>query len=418
MRPTLRSQRDRISDMLLFGLMGLLPLVAVFGYRGVAPWLLLVSFPAFVRGDFWQSAYGQLFDRPEPAEPFFASFLAIILFCVWIFLSGFWSPHQEPSLAFNVLGPVLVGAIVIWLSLQQSPLWARRVAAAYVAAVVVGVFLLLFEGVTGGALRRALPPAEGSLTRDMIALGRGVTVFMPALFPAAIIVYLIWGRRLYALGFVALGLVAAVSHDITANTGALVVGLSAGLLAVKMSGRAINIIAYTIVALLISMPVLAMLLPVEAIFAGAGDVLPPSWLHRIAVWQSVGAHITQGLPFGFGADFAREWKETAPLINVPNATIALSLMPTHPHNVFLQIWLELGVPGVTAFAVFVLFGARALTRAAMSPLVVAGLAGAVGAITFSMLVEASIWQVWRLAAMALAGMGVALSYSINRKQVR
>jgi len=417
MRLTLRQQRDRFSRYFLYGLFVLLPLTAVFGHKGVAPWLLLASLPAFVRGDFWQSAFGQLFDSPDIKNPFFAAFVAIIVFCIWIFLSGFWSPKAQPSLMLYVLAPVLVGGSVVWFTLNLPRVWTYRLAIVFSLSITAGVTVLLFEGVTGGFLRGVLPPNDPSPdgSRDIIALGRGVTALAPALFPAGAIVAMLRSRWL-GVAVVAIGFLAALSNDVAANVSAVTIGFAAAILALTAPRRALIVGGWILLALLFAAPALA-LLPVEQIFERFGSVTPASWLHRVAIWQSVAAGIPDGLPFGYGADYARIWRETAPLIDVPGSSIQLSLMPTHPHNVFLQIWLELGLPGVLTMAAAIYFSMRALLRAALPTVVITGIIGAVAAIAVSLMVEGSIWQVWRLAAMALAAMGVALSYSLYRLRI-
>ena len=411
---TLRQQRDRISLYWLFFLFALLPLTAVFGHRGVAPWLLLASLPAFARGDFWQSAFGQLFDAPDLRRPFFAGFVAILIFCVWIFLSGFWSPRGEPSLMLYVLAPALVGGSVVWFAMNLTGVWAYLISYAFVMAVAGGAGVLAVEGLTGGFLRGLLPPHEPGPPgmRDAIALGRGVTALAPALFSAAALAAMLKGKRAGA-GVLAIGFLAALTNDIAANATALIAGAAAGGLALLAPRAALACCGCVILALLFGAPLMAFL-PVEAIFERFGGVAPSSWLHRVAVWQSVSAHIPQAMPFGAGADYARIWKETAPMIAVPGAAAPLSLMPTHPHNIFLQIWLELGAVGVMSIAAFVFFGMRALTRARPRNGVAVAACGALGAIAVSMFVEGSLWQVWRMAAMALAAMGAALVYSLYR----
>ncbi len=411
---TLRQQRDRASLYWLFGLFVLLPLTAVFGHRGIAPWLLLASLPAFARGDFWQSAFGQLFDKPDIKKPFFAGLVAIIIFCGWVFVSGFWSPKAQPSLILNVLAPVLVGGSVVWFSLNLPRVWAYRLSAAFSLSIAAGVTVLLFEGVTDGFLRSVLPPKD--LTpggwRDVTALGRGVTSLAPALFPAAAIAAMLRGKWI-GVGIIAVGLLAASSNLVTANAGAIMVGVVAAALALMAPNRAVTIAGWTILIVLFLTPLLAFL-PVEYIFQKFGGVAPASWLHRVAIWQAAGAQIPDGLPFGYGADYARIWKETAATVAVPGAPFELSIMPTHPHNVILQVWLELGLPGVIAIAAFIFFGLRILRQVSLPPVITAGLIGALAAIMVSMLIEGSIWQVWRHAAIALAAMGVALSYSLYR----
>ncbi|NOX95880.1 MAG: O-antigen ligase family protein [Alphaproteobacteria bacterium] len=422
-RRTLKDQRDRASRYLLYGLFILLPLTAVFGHRGIAPWLLLASLPAFARGDFWQSAFGILFDKPNLRDPFFAGFLAIAGFCLWIFISGFWSPKHHYTLFLNVAAPILVGGSVIWYALNLPRLWTYRLATAFALAITGGMFVLALEGVTDGFLRDILPPNDPSAdgSRDIIALGRGVTALVPALFPAALIVSMIWSRAA-ALGLLALGVVAAFSNDVAANAVAIGAGFTAAIIAFKAPLTSLRVAAIGVIALLVFTPIAAALIPVEAVFDAVNAQMPDymqsqfsSWFHRLAVWKSVASHIIEGLPFGYGADYARVWKETADFVQVPGAAIPLSLMPTHPHNVFLQIWLELGLPGVAAFGLFIHFGGTVLRRANLPVPNVAAIIGALAAITVSVLVEGSLWQVWRLAAMALAGMGIALSYSLHRQ---
>lgn len=411
---TLRQQRDRASLYWLFFLFALLPLTAVFGHRGVAPWLLLASLPAFARGDFWQSAFGQLFDAPDIRRPFFAGFIAILIFCGWIFLSGFWSPKGDPWMMLYVLAPVLVGGSVVWFALNLSGVWAYRLSAAFALSIAAGAAVLLFEGVTGGFLRSVLPPDDPGPggARDIIALGRGVTALAPALFPAAAIAAMLLRRR-YGVAVVAVGFLAAFSNDVTANATAVSAGALAAGFALAAPRAMLAACGWLFLALLFAAP-LAAFLPVEALFERLNGAAPSSWLHRIAVWQATAASLPEGMPFGFGADYARILKETAPMIMVPGEAAPLSLMPTHPHNVFLQIWLELGLVGVLAVAAFVFFGMRILARASLPNGAAVGAAGAAAAIAVSMTVEGSLWQVWRLAAMALAAMGVALTYSLYR----
>ncbi|MEO1241670.1 MAG: O-antigen ligase family protein [Pseudomonadota bacterium] len=423
MHLTLRDQRDRASRFWLYGLFVLLPFTVVFGHKGVAPWLLLASLPAFVRGDFWQSAFGALFDKPDIRDPFFAGFLSILFFCIWIFVSGFWSPEHHYTLFLWVLAPVLLGGSVVWFSLNLPQVWTYRLAIAFSLAIAGGMTVLALEGVTDGLLRSILPPNDPSAdrSRDIIALGRGVTALAPSLFPAAMIISMIWNRRA-GLCVLALGVVAAFSNDVAANAVAIAAGLAGAVITFKAPSTSFLAAVAGLIFLLIFTPLAAALLPVDAIFATLEAHVPEgsqsqfsSWFHRLAIWDSVAGRVDDGLPLGFGADYARVWTQTAPMVAVPGAEAPLSVMPVHPHNVFLQIWLELGLPGVISLGLFFYFGAAALRRAVLPTPIAAVSVGALAAIVVSLMVEGSLWQVWRLAAMALAGMGTALSYSLHQQ---
>ena len=416
-----RETRDKLSRRWFYALFCLLPLTAVFGHRGVAPWLLLASFPAFARGDFWQAAFGKLFDNPSLSDPRFAGFAALLFLCFWIFLSSFWSPKHQYDLFLFVLETALVGASIVWFSLNLTREWAWRLGRAFCLAIAGGMIILSFEGVTDGFLRSALPPREPSLDRDMIALGRGVTALVPALFPAAAIAARLWSRTA-ALFIFALGIAAAVSNDVLANVAALAAGSVAVLIALAAPRAALRAVGWVAIALLLAAPFLAAAIPVEAIYDRAQTAPPEtlsaaaSSLHRLAIWRATGMEALSCLPFGCGADYARIWNDTAPMVMVPGIAAPVSVIPIHPHNVFLQIWLELGLPGVAATALFLYFCLTSLTRAALSKTVSAAAAGAfVAAMAASVMIEGSLWQVWRFAAMALAASGVALAHSLEKR---
>ena len=413
--------RDKASRRWFYALFFLLPLTVVFGHRGLAPWLLLASLPAFARGAFWQGAFGKLFDHPSLTDPKFASFAALLFLCLWIFLSGFWSPKGDPGMFLYVLGPALVGASIIWFSLTLTREWAWRLGRAFLWALVAGMIILSFEGVTDGLLRRFLPPNEPSTSRDIIALGRGVTALAPALFPAAAIAVRQWSRTAAAV-VLALGIVAAATNDVLANVLAIGAGVAAALLALNAQRFTLKLVGGGAIALLLLAPLVASQIPVDVIYASAEKSLSPemlsqlsSSLHRLAIWKAVSIEAFSCQPFGCGADYARMWKETAPMVDVPGAPVALSVSPIHPHNVFMQLWLELGLPGVFAMAAFLWFGLATLLRARLSRAVGAAIAGAFVAILISVMVEGSLWQVWRLAAMALAASGVALAHMLEKR---
>ncbi|NNL90170.1 MAG: O-antigen ligase family protein [Marinicaulis sp.] len=418
---TLRERRDKASLILMYGLFAILPLTVVFGHKGVAPWILLASIPAFFRGDYWQSAFGAIFDNAKFDNPVVICFAALCFFCIWIFISGFWSPKHHYGLGWYVMAPALVGGSVIWFSLNISRLWAYRLAFGYALAIICGMAVLAFEGVNGGMLRGVIPPADPSpdRTRDIIALGRGVTALTPALFPAAIILAMIWNRYIALVGL-ALGVLAAFNNDVQANALAVAAGLLTAIAAFKAPRNTLSAVMWATIVLLIMTPVLMAALPVDSILSAVKENLSvdrqaalSSTFHRLVVWNATANQIIAGLPFGHGADFARIWKETAGQVSVPGIAAPAPVIPLHPHNMYLQIWLELGLPGVLSLALFLFFGGRAFAAKDLPTPVVAAMSGAVTAILVSIMIEGSLWQVWRLAAMSLAGMGVALAYMLH-----
>jgi O-antigen ligase len=166
-------------------------------------------------------------------------------------------------------------------------------------------------------------------------------------------------------------------------------------------------LASVIIGALLLSP-LAAYIPAERVIEN-GPPLPLSWLQRLFIWRESARAAFDCLPFGCGPDYARAFKEFVPAIIIPGAPGPLPGLPVHPHNLFLQLWLETGLPGVLLFAAFVYCGADALARAPLSAGEKAAAAATAAAMLVSALVEMSLWQVWRLAAPALAGLFIALA---------
>ncbi|MEZ5915954.1 MAG: O-antigen ligase family protein, partial [Parvularculaceae bacterium] len=212
-------------------------------------------------------------------------------------------------------------------------------------------------------------------------------------------------------------LIAASGFSISANVIALCAGATAFAAALRFPRAVVIAIGMIFLALVIFAPVWA-LVPRESLLAGEGPSLPVSWLQRVIIWQGAASQaLSHCLPFGCGADYARVWHESAAEIAMPGSPIPLSEMPTHPHNLFLQVWLELGIVGVLSLAAMCVFGVRAALKFVQigGSMTAAAMAGAAASICLSFQVETSLWQVWRLAVIALAVFGIALSYSINNK---
>lgn len=409
-----RSPADLLIGGAYFFAAALFVVAVELGHRGVAISAGLMAFAAAFRPSLWRSGFSLL--RP----PFRAMSLAttlIFLFAAWIAATFFWSPIAGAEwLGLSILAAALVAGAVSFEALNASRQLRRFYAATFIAMVAAGAAVLLFDGVSGGYIRLVTPPDDASPLRfkDMTALGRGVTACAPLVFPAAALIRRSTGSWLLAFA-PALTLLGASMHlTIDANTAAIVAGLSLFLVALAAPRGAPLAICAAGVFLLVAAPFAARLIPSDAIIDGAAAGLPPSWAQRLIVWRYAAETAFDCLPFGCGADFARSLAGEGALVRVPGWPVDLQLMPTHPHNLFLQIWLELGLPGVALMASAACAGILALRRAAPDRMTAAAIAAALAAALVSFSFEASLWQIWRLAVLAFAAFGCALCYSAGK----
>ncbi|MBV8061501.1 MAG: O-antigen ligase family protein [Alphaproteobacteria bacterium] len=126
--------------------------------------------------------------------------------------------------------------------------------------------------------------------------------------------------------------------------------------------------------------------------------LPPSWLHRTEIWDYMSYRIAEKpwLGWGFGTSHLLDFK------NPHGDSYVFAIQPAaHPHNVLIQLWVEMGLPGL---AIGLLFTALTLVMVKkMKPHLMPFAAGAwVASLTLS-LVAYSFWTDSLFCAFALTG---------------
>ncbi|MEL7490190.1 MAG: hypothetical protein AAGJ73_05680 [Pseudomonadota bacterium] len=417
--------RPGATAMAFAAILSLTPVVAVFAHRGAGVIAVAMGLAAAAHVQVWRTGVRTFLLKPDFTKPLVLGAAAFLLLCAWIALSGAWSPQGNAlRLALVVLTPALAAGTVIWRIGRLTPESLRLVAGAYVIVAAVAAAALIFESQSGAFLRAITPPVDASPLRfkDLTAVSRGVTLVTPLLFPAlAIVAAQAPSRRGGALaGFAALAALlalGAVKLGVVSNAVALGFGTAAAAAAFFWPRATLNFVLFSYVTFLLVSPFAAAWLPVEAIVGALGESFPASWGQRLFAWREAAQAAFHCLPFGCGADAARALHAAGETVSFQGSILPLAIMPTHPHSVFLQVWMELGAAGALLFGLVIMMGGIALIRVDLPKEVASATAGAGIALLVFFAVEMSIWQFWRLGGLALAAIGVALSYYVNHFSV-
>jgi len=335
--------------------------------------------------------------------------------------SASWSmaPAASLLLAARLIGLALCGIVLTGILGRFSPEAIIRLAVPLAWGLCAASVIILADLALGWPLARAMDhrPPVLPITDPYIysyAYSRGDDFHAIALVPLAIGLWRGGRRRLAVVQFI-LGALAILSCAQLAAKLALGCGIGAG-------------------ALMLAAPMLRWLLPVALVMLGAllplvpVDPTPAEWCwlvehkpsaaERILIWNFVDRNIRERPILGWGLDGSRRmpggkervWVTTcdAPP-DAPFPSINSEVLPLHPHNAVLQIWLELGGVGVLA----ALFGLVASlwrfyrahpgrSAAALTAMAAAGLPVA--------LISFGIWQEWWVSVLLLnAAMGIALA---------
>ena len=131
----------------------------------------------------------------------------------------------------------------------------------------------------------------------------------------------------------------------------------------------------------------ALTLPAIHLVAGKDD----AWKHRLQIWEYTAGLIAQKPVFGWGVDSSRYLNTRG---EGPTA-----VMPLHPHNGALQIWLELGAVGAIIATVLAVAVCVAIDRVIVDRTQRAGALAALTSAVTIICLSYGIWQYWWLSGL-------------------
>ena len=324
-----------------------------------------------------------------------------LLLLLWAALASLWSFRVERALLLALrLGALgLAGGILIAIAMRLQPSERARVARWLCIGFALGLAIFLFERLTGGFLHNlSLDP--GRQRTALSILNRAATGLALLVWPVTAVLYRgAAGRLAWLLPIALLGLLFFYESQ------AAIIGVAAGcvmLLFTQLSSRAamMTAIGILLVAILAG-PLIADWAPVPTVYESGW--IADSAKHRLHVWDFAADRIYERPLFGWGFDSSHKM----PNMGVEPFGGAKKVIPAHPHNAVLQIWLELGLVGALIALALLLSVWRLIDRlagfdqAAAVALFVAGFA--VACISYG------IWQSKWIATLIALGLVVVAS---------
>jgi len=319
--------------------------LAVFAVLPVAG---LVSGPAYAPLLFGLAGLSALLwaaeNRRWPETDKAAALIALLFLLVCAFgLTDTFSPHLTRTRLAQMLG-IAVGSLLL-LGLPVGEQLADRLFKVLFWAVLAGVAVLVADTVLGYPLQHALGGAAENIGTKY---NRGIIALVVLSWPLSANLAA-RGERLRAwllLGAVTMG---------------SVVGLSATGLAALLAGFAVWLVAsvvprFAATALGTGMSGLALALPalMRAASGHRGElasVVKSSGIHRLEIWDYMSARILERPIAGWGLGAAK-------VVPIRAGELAGYLYADatgiYPHNQWIELWLETGLPGVLAALALVL----------------------------------------------------------------
>ena len=303
-----------------------------------------------------------------------------------------WTPEKREAaevLVFHVGLPVLLG---LWLAGLPRPRISPALIVLLPAGLLLAAVILYVEMRTGLVLHRLV---RANLNPSKMNQATVVAVLW--LWPIALMAARTAGRIAAAVLIVGVALAVFASESETAKL-ALLVGLAAGLVFLLRWRWLVTALAFAIVLFVMMQPFWPTILD-NVLSQSALDALQQGHAReRLVIWRSFAAAVGMRPILGFGFDSSGTIG-FGPLLELFPEALRVGIRDSHPHNMALQVWVELGVVGA-ALAALALARATLLT-ARHSPLARAASAACIGSALLVAAVGYGAWQAWWVTALAM-----------------
>lgn len=210
-------------------------------------------------------------------------------------------------------------------------------------AALVGALALGVELILGGPLLHAVKGSQASLTQ----YNRGISYLVVFAFP--LMAYLWSTRRRWELAlFILILLIPASLTESRATRMAFVFGIATTIVAFispVTARRALVVILFALLAF--PFGVMEIFLHDQSWIKN----LPPSWQDRVEIWDYMSYRIFERPYLGWGMGSSHLLPFQLPHGNLYHF---VTTEAANPHNVIIQLWVELGLPGLVLGYLFAL----------------------------------------------------------------
>jgi O-antigen ligase len=373
------------------------PFVAVLQSKAMAPLALIPM--GITLGLGWRAGW-------RPGSPQGTVLLLGLLLAAWGAITALWAP--EPARAAQLA--VTLAAMMLLAHGAAGAAQGARLMPWIGFGLVFGLAAAFGDWQSGNALRAAVRGLKEVPEALMFGLKPAASL-MALLLPMAFALPGPWVARVAVL---VLGAGVLISLPGETARLATMAGLGAAAISLAAPRLGPRLVGAVVALAILVMPLLTNLIPQIP-----SASLPPSAVHRLVIWDFAAQRIAEKPITGWGLEASRAMPggraqpDAATLDRLNIRVQALrdfvtqphaELMPLHPHNGALQLWLELGGIGALIGAALMLALGVAASRSA-APAVGAGMlasAAVTGMLSFG------LWQAWWVASLLLAMVALVL----------
>ena len=280
-----------------------------------------------------------------------------------IFISYYWSINPERT--SEVIGPIsgIIIAIFIVLNITKNNKILNIENLIGIPLIITSLCIFL-DMILNTEIRSNLAMLAGDAPTSKSAnFGRGIIILL-MIMPFSVAMYINKGKILLALGVVILVSAIVILGPNHSAKIALFITILSSIIIYFLGPRSFLYFGIISIIFILFLPIISskILPPIGSIeksvyYRGLNNVpwqktaIGGSIIHRLLVWEYVANEIYKRPLLGYGTGTSRLIGQNI-ILNVPNTNqVIKGGIPLHPHNNFLEIWLELGLLGIIIISI-------------------------------------------------------------------
>ena len=276
-----------------------------------------------------------------------------------IFISYYWSINPERT--SEVIGPIsgIIIAIFIVLNITQNNKILNIENLIGIPLIITSLCIFL-DMILNTEIRSNLAMLAGDAPTSRSAnFGRGIIILL-MIMPFSVAMYINKGKILLALGVVILVSTIVILGPNHSAKIALFITILSSIIIYFLGPRSFLYFGIISIIFILFLPIISskILPPIGSIEKNNYYNVPwqktaigGSIIHRLLVWEYVANEIYKRPILGYGTGTSRLIGQNI-ILNVPNTNQEIKGgIPLHPHNNFLEIWLELGLLGIIIISI-------------------------------------------------------------------
>ena len=342
-----------------------------------------------------------------------------------IFISYFWSINSERT--YEVIGPISGIIIAIFIALNITPnnkiLNIENLIGIPLIITSICIFL---DMILNTEIRSNLAMLAGDEPTSRSAnFGRGIIILL-MIMPFSTAMYLNKRKILPALSVIILVSTIVILGPNHSAKIALFITILSSIIIYFLGPRSFLYFGIISIIFILFLPIISskILPPIGSIEKNNYYNVPwqktaigGSIIHRLLVWEYVANEIYKKPLLGYGTGTSRLIGQNI-ILNVPNTNQEIKGgIPLHPHNNFLEIWLELGLLGIIIISILwmkiIKYGIQMRKD---SYIIGTGVCSSIVTIFIISNLSFGVFQAWWMSSIALIFL-IILQFSKNKQKI-